>query len=112
METYKIYLAGEFVETSDELIVTNPFDNQKVAKTYIAGKNEIDIAITKAKEQEKTMRDLPIYKRYEILMQISNGIKADKQRLAEVLAQESGKPMRYALGEIDRSAQTFLVAAE
>ena len=112
METYKIYLAGEFVETNQDLIVTNPFDNSQIAKTFIAGKKEIDIAITKAKEQEKAMRDLPIYKRYEILMQISNNIKADKPRLAAILAQESGKPMRYALGEIDRSAQTFLVAAE
>jgi len=112
MKTYKIYLAGEFVETEEELIVSNPFDNNQIAKTFIAGKKEIDIAISKGKEQEKAMRDLPIYKRYEILMQIANDIKADKQRLAEVLAQESGKPMRYALGEIDRAAQTFLVAAE
>jgi len=112
METYKIYVAGEFVETNEELIVSNPFDNKQIAKTFIAGKKEIDIAISKGKEQEKTMRDLPIYKRYEILMQIANDIKADKERLANVLAQESGKPMRYALGEIDRAAQTFLVAAE
>ena len=112
MKTYKIYLAGEFIETEEELIVSNPFDNHQIAKTFIAGKKEIDIAISKGKEQEKAMRDLPIYKRYEILMQIANDIKADKQRLAEVLAQESGKPMRYALGEIDRAAQTFLVAAE
>jgi len=112
METYKIYVAGEFVETNEELIVLNPFDNKQIAKTFIAGKKEIDIAISKGKEQEKTMRDLPIYKRYEILMQIANDIKADKERLANVLAQESGKPMRYALGEIDRAAQTFLVAAE
>ena len=112
MKTYKIYLAGEFVETSEELIVTNPYDGSEIAKTFIAGKKEIDIAIAKGKEQEKTMRDLPIYKRYEILMQIAEDIKADKHRLAEILAQESGKPMRYALGEIDRAAQTFLVAAE
>ena len=31
---------------------------------------------------------------------------------AGILAQESGKPLKYALGEIDRAAQTFLIAAE
>ncbi len=112
MIDYKIYLAGNFVTTDEKLEVSNPYNNKVFATTYIAGKKEIEIAITKGKELEKTMRDLPIYKRYEILMQIANLIKADKLHLATILAQESGKPMRYALGEIDRAAQTFLVAAE
>jgi glyceraldehyde-3-phosphate dehydrogenase (NADP+) len=112
MIDYKIYLAANFVTTDEKLEVSNPYNNKVFATTYIAGKKEIEIAITKGKELEKTMRDLPIYKRYEILMQIANLIKADKLHLATILAQESGKPMRYALGEIDRAAQTFLVAAE
>jgi acyl-CoA reductase-like NAD-dependent aldehyde dehydrogenase len=55
---------------------------------------------------------LPSYKRYEILLQISNEIREQRQHLAKILCQESAKPIRYALGEIDRAAQTFLVAAE
>jgi acyl-CoA reductase-like NAD-dependent aldehyde dehydrogenase len=46
------------------------------------------------------------------LRHISNRLLQDKDRLASVLSMESGKPVRYALGEIERSAQTFLVAAE
>ena len=112
MEDYKIYVAGEFVTTSEKLKVANPYNNEVFATTYIAGKNEINRAIEEGKKQEKTMRDLPIYKRYEILMQIADLLKQDKARLANILAQESGKPMRYALGEIERAAQTFIVAAE
>ncbi len=45
-------------------------------------------------------------------MQISKAIIADRKRLAEILSAESAKPIRYALAEIDRTAQTFLIAAE
>lgn len=112
MQTYKIYIAGEFKETKTILKVFNPYNNQKVASTYLAGKEELEIAIKKGVVAEKAMKDMPAYQRYEILMEISSAIKKDKQRLALLLAQESGKPLRYALGEIDRAAQTFLVAAE
>ena len=112
MKDYKIYLAGKFVSTGQKLEVRNPFDNELIATTYIAGKKEINEAIETAKSMEKTMRDLPIYKRYEILTQIASEINNNKQYLAEVLAKESGKPMRYALGEISRAVATFTIAAE
>ena len=35
-----------------------------------------------------------------------------KKRLGEILCVESGKPLKYAIAEIERSVQTFLIAAE
>ena len=112
MQDYPIYLAGTFIRTSEKLEVNNPYTQRVFATTYVAGKLEIEQAIIQGKAAEKVMRDMPIYKRYEILMQIAQGLQTDKLRLAQVLAQESGKPMRYALGELDRAIQTFIIAAE
>ena len=112
MEFYKIYVGGEFITTNTELEVFNPYDNTKVATTYLAGKKELDIAIEKGVSVEKEMKEMPAHKKYKILMQISRELLKDKERLALILAKESGKPMRYALGEIERAAQTFVVAAE
>lgn len=112
MHDYPIFVAGEFVKTSEVLEVSNPYSQKVFATTYVAGKKEIEQAIIQGKAAEKVMRYLPIYIRYEILMQIAQGLSNDKQRLAEVLSQESGKPMRYALGEMHRAIQTFIIAAE
>lgn len=112
METYKIYLAGEFIETTETLEVCNPYSKEIFAQTYLAGEEIINKAILAGLEAEKVMKQLNSWQKYEILMQISNDILRDKKRLAAVLSKESGKPMRYALGEIARAAQTFLVAAE
>jgi len=112
MQTYKIYIAGKFTTTNTQLDVSNPYNQSIIATTYLAGKEELETAIEKGISVEKEMKEMPVYKRYAILMQIASEIKKDRDRLASILSQESGKPMRYALGEIDRATQTFIIAAE
>lgn len=112
MTSYKIYVGGEFVETTNKLELKNPFSNELFASTFLAGQEELEQAIQKAEAVKGILKKLPSYKRYEILMQIATEIKNNRIHLATVLASESAKPMKYALGEIDRAAQTFIVAAE
>ncbi len=112
MEEYKIYVAGEFRTTDTPLPVSNPYNGEVFATTWLAGAAELEEAIKAALAAGEEMAALPVYRRYEILSQISDALKSDRERLARVLAQESGKPMRYALGELDRASQTFRVAAE
>lgn len=112
MHTYPIFFAGDFHKTENPLEVFNPYNNQKIAETYLAGDADFEQAVQAALKAEERMKQLPSYKRYEILHYVSDRFKKDRRRLAEVLAAESGKPMRYALGEIDRASQTLLIAAE
>jgi glyceraldehyde-3-phosphate dehydrogenase (NADP+) len=112
MEHYKIYAGGEFIETANKLDVYNPFTQKIIASTFLADDQHLEAAIGKANEVEDELKNMPSYLRYEILMQIAADIKQKREHLATVLCNESAKPMRYALAEIDRAAQTFIVAAE
>ncbi len=112
MQHYKIYVGGDFVETQNKLNVVDPFTQQIIATTYLGGSEELELAIKKAESIKEEFKNLSSYKRYDILMQIAFEIKKDRDRLATILCNESAKPMRYALGEIDRAVQTFIVAAE
>jgi glyceraldehyde-3-phosphate dehydrogenase (NADP+) len=112
METYSIYCGGKFISTSNSLEVNNPHTGEVFATAFSAGANELEAAIVAAQAVKHEMKMLPSWKKFEILRQISDSITGDRERLALVLCKESGKPMRYALAEIDRAAQTFLVAAE
>lgn len=109
---YMLYAAGEFITSDKVLEVNNPYNNTVVAKTYLADSVILNTAVEKAQSVQSTLRNLPAHKKFQILKQISESITTDRERLAEILALESGKPLKYALAEIDRSAQTFLVAAE
>ena len=112
MKDYKPYLAGDFITSDKTLVVTNPFNGDVIAKTWIVGNEEVDTAIEKAISIQKEMAELPTYVRYEALMQIAAELKKEKSEYAAILAAEAGKPMRYAKGEIERAIQTFTVAAE
>ena len=109
---YKLYIAGDFVKTDQKLTVINPYDNSIVGETFLAGSKELEVAISKAESVKEEMRDLPSYKKFGILLNIANKIAEKKSELALVLAKEAGKPLKYALGEIDRAVQVFKVAAE
>lgn len=110
--TYQLYVGGSFVKGTIPLEVRNPYNNQIVANTYIAEKKHLEKAILAAKQVEEEMKALPIYKRFEILQNIAKELDNRREELAFVLAAEAGKPLKYALGEIDRATQTFVVAAE
>lgn len=112
MDTYPIYCGGEFIETSQILEVINPFTGKTFAHTYYAGPDELGKSIKAAQSVKDALQNLPSYHRYDILMELANGLTSGRQDFAEILSLESGKPIRYALGEIDRSIQCFRVAAE
>jgi glyceraldehyde-3-phosphate dehydrogenase (NADP+) len=112
MKPYSFYLAGDFCSSSDTIQIKNSFENKVVAEVCMADENHLEQAIQAAQSVEKTMAHLPAYKKYEILMHIASLMKEHKNRLAEVLCNEACKPIKLALGEVDRAVQVFVVAAE
>lgn len=112
MTDHKIYIAGEFIKTKEKLVVTNPYDDSVVGKSYVAGNEELEKAIKAALSVKNEMRDLPSHKKYKILMDIAAEIIIKKDELALILSKEAGKPLKYAIGEIDRAIQVFTIAAE
>lgn len=112
MKVYPIYSAGQFVTSNKGLEVMNPFDNSLIAKTYLADDAILGKSITSAINVKEELKNQSSYKRFETLKYISEELFANRSRLAEVLSLESGKPIKYALAEIDRSIQTCLIAAE
>ena len=111
-QTFEIYCAGKFITTSTKHPVINPYDGSEVAITFLAGDAELDQAMQAAENVAEELRNNPSYIRYNILKQISEELFSLRQQFAELIALESGKPIRYALAEVDRSIQTFVVAAE
>jgi len=112
MESHQIYVGGKFCKTEAVLKVFNPFDYSLVGETFIAGKQELELSIEKAISVKKELQNFPSFKRYSVLMKIADGIRSNRTHLGNILAAEAGKPIKYALGEIDRAIQVFIIAAE
>jgi acyl-CoA reductase-like NAD-dependent aldehyde dehydrogenase len=51
--------------------------------------------------------------RAKVLRSIANGIQARRSEIAEIVRQETGKPLRIALGEVDATIEmAFLISSE
>ena len=107
-----IFLAGKFVKTSKKLEVINPFNGELIDTTFLGGEAEFEAAIHYALQAKAKMRSLSSLQRYNALMHILKRLTERREEFGRSIMLESGKPMRYALGEVDRSIQTFSVAAE
>jgi acyl-CoA reductase-like NAD-dependent aldehyde dehydrogenase len=109
---FPYWLAGEPSRSGKPLDVRNPYDNSVVGRTWLAGDEAFEAAVTAAGRAAGPMRDMPAHRRADILMAVSAELKARRSEIARTLAAEAGKPIRDATTETDRAAMTFHVAAE
>ncbi|MGH2466147.1 MAG: aldehyde dehydrogenase family protein [Candidatus Limnocylindrales bacterium] len=112
-QPHPIFLAGRWVDSPERLEVTNPArPDEPAGQTYLATAEQLEAATQAAVLAFETTRRLPAYERGRVLREISAGIKARREGLAHLLATEAGKPIRDALGEVDRASLTFRLGAE
>jgi glyceraldehyde-3-phosphate dehydrogenase (NADP+) len=112
MKTYPVCIGGNFKKLQNTFEVKNPYDNEIIAHCSLAGKDELEASIIAAQAVEKEMAVMPSHQKYQILSEIAQGLQKERDKMAAILSQEACKPIKYALGEVDRAIQTFVVAAE
>lgn len=112
MEQQKFYLAGKWQSSKSFIDVVNPYTEKVITKVSEASKEDLNKAILLALKSQENLKKLSSFERFEILSFISISIQNKEKSLAKILAKESGKPLKYAIGEIKRASQTFLIAAE
>ncbi len=112
METKKVYSGGQFCATTQQYSVENPYSGEAIANVYLAGKTELENSINAAQSVRTQLANLPAYERSNALLTVAQYLRERRQSIAETLSLEAAKPIKLALGEVDRAIQTFLVGAE
>ncbi len=109
---YRLLVGGKWVETKDLQTVVNPYDGTVVGEVFQAGVPEVEQAIDSAEKAFEVTRKLPSYKRAGILTNAAAQIRERKEEIAKMMTLESGKPIQFTRGEVDRAVLTFSIAAE
>jgi glyceraldehyde-3-phosphate dehydrogenase (NADP+) len=112
MKEFLPYVAGEFIKTSRVLEVVNPYNHKTIGSTYLCDASDLDDAIEAASKISEELKVMPSFKKYDVLQQLYKAIIENKKYFAEIICRESAKPLKLALTETERAAQTFLIAAE
>lgn len=92
--------------------IVNPCTDTVIDTVPDFTEQQVRDAIARAAAAAPVMADMPAYERGAILNRASRLIEDNLTDLARLMAQESGKPMKYARGEAARAVETFLFAAD
>ena len=92
--------------------VTAPFSGRRIAAIVPGDTADLTTAIAGARRAQAVLAELPRHTRAGILETASRLIQAERTALARLMAQDAGKPLTLALGEVDRAVTVFRLAAE
>lgn len=90
----------------------SPYDGKIIGSAAEAGWSEVSAALDGASRAFETWRNSPLRERIALLRRIAVLVRERRQELAELMADEIGKPLGLAGAELDRTALTFDLAAD
>ena len=105
-------LCGKEWSDGEALEVRSPWDQGLVGRTTVATRADARQAVNHAAACIRRTRALPRWKRKEILEDVAAALIEQKERFAQLILAEAGKPIRLARSEVDRAILTFKTAAE
>jgi len=105
-------LCGKEWIDGEALEVRSPWDQGLVGRVSIATRADARQAVNHAVASLRRTRALPRWKRREILEDIAAALLEQKERFAQLILTEAGKPIRLARAEVDRAILTFKTSAE
>ena len=105
-------MCGKEWSEGDALEVRSPWDQGLVGRVTVATRADARQAVNHAVASMRRTRALPRWKRREILEDVAGALIEQKERFAQLIVAEAGKPVRLARAEVDRAVLTFKTAAE
>jgi acyl-CoA reductase-like NAD-dependent aldehyde dehydrogenase len=105
------YIGGEFVPTANRDTIRLPYDGTAVASVPRVTAQMVNAAVDAAQKGARAMATLANYDRADLLQRVAEFIRRDADDFAQLVCSETGKPIKEARVEVDRSIQTTLAAA-
>ncbi|MGV8124617.1 MAG: aldehyde dehydrogenase family protein [Candidatus Xenobiia bacterium LiM19] len=112
MKEFGLFINGGFKRSTDSLQVNSPYSGAPVTLVSLAGKEEIEEAVSSSLKAFQQTRSLPTYKRAEFLTALKDSMTEQRENFARIITSEAGKPIVDARAEVDRSILTVSLAAE
>jgi succinate-semialdehyde dehydrogenase/glutarate-semialdehyde dehydrogenase len=98
----KMIIDGTAVDAANgaTINITNPATGKILDTVPNATREDVDLAVAKAIAGQKKWARVPVHQRGTILMRFLDLVEENKEKLAQTLSQETGKPITEARGEI------------
>ncbi|MBN2070809.1 MAG: aldehyde dehydrogenase family protein [Candidatus Krumholzibacteriota bacterium] len=111
MEKY-CYVGGEWTQKGELFEVTTPGGRSVVGQALRPDEGEIERALEAAVMRFPLQKGMPAHEKEDILLGAAAGIRERSDEFTRTIIAETGKPIRYAAGEVERAIRTFTEAAQ
>jgi acyl-CoA reductase-like NAD-dependent aldehyde dehydrogenase len=108
----KFFINGKWIEGTEFAPLYAPFSGEQIAEIPQASEEIVEQAISAAHEARNVMRKMPAHERASILSNLASLLEERKEEAAQIIALEAAKPIKTARGEVARTIQTYMFAAE
>ncbi|MDR2095539.1 MAG: aldehyde dehydrogenase family protein [Treponema sp.] len=110
----KMIIDGKPVDASNRAVidVTNPATGKVIDTIPAATEEDVALAVEKAKQGQKKWAQVPVSEKGEILLKFVALVEENKEKLARLLSDETGKPITEARGEIANIPISFKAFVE
>jgi glyceraldehyde-3-phosphate dehydrogenase (NADP+) len=105
-------LNGAWVSSAAAFEVRAPWDGQVLETVCRPDPGQVGQAVAAAHAAFPELKALPTHARADLLGRMAEGVAERAEPLARTLAQEAGKPLKDARGEVGRAVGTLRWAAE
>jgi acyl-CoA reductase-like NAD-dependent aldehyde dehydrogenase len=106
----ELFIEGRFVPASDGATAPtlNPHDNSKIADVAMAGKADVDRAVSAARAAFPAWSAMAAMDRGRLLLKLADAIESHADELAKLESLDTGHPMRDTTRlDVPRTAVTF-----
>ncbi|MFD2471300.1 aldehyde dehydrogenase family protein [Amycolatopsis silviterrae] len=110
--TFPFWVAGKPVTSGETTVVRHSFDGSEAGQHYLPGPSDVEAAVQSAVDVADEFATLPAHVRAGALDHISRRLSERAEEIAQLITAESGKPLKWARGEIGRAVSTFRWASE
>ncbi len=112
MSTHSMYLNGQWVGGDQGIDVLNPATEESIGSVPVASVAQVQETLQAAKKAQKAWGRLTGVERGKVLRKWADLVDAKRDHFARLLAQEVGKPLHEAYGEVDFGNSWFRYYAE
>ncbi|WP_274308908.1 aldehyde dehydrogenase family protein [Solibacillus daqui] len=107
------FIGGQWIQntTLQAMPVINPANGEQLGTVPLSTKEQVDLAVQKAKAAQKEWALIPAPKRADYLYEIAFKLKENKEHLAQMLTKEMGKLIEEARGEVQEGIDMALYMA-
>ena len=106
------YIDGKWTGDGELEPLGSPASGDIVARIHQCTPSDTDRAVESAAMAFKTWRNIPSYQRSALISRLADGARVRNADLTGQMVAETGKPIREARQEVDRSVSTLEVSAE